>query len=192
MKITKTDAETARLERSIYEKIADKHGSKIPLMKSLSGDSEGKAIHINFRVHGRIAAQAEQIAAKSDKINNKSEINRAAHYLGMLILYHLLMRSDCGFKHSSIYENLLECEDLDYDYQVLDEATRSFKKVFNAFRASIITTKQANKRIENLISSLPENLRSLAREKANLIFENKKLAEVLFEKMPGRPFVVKG
>lgn len=190
MKITKLDSDTQKMQRSVYEKIADKYGKHIPLMKSLSGDSDGRAIHINFRTHARIAAQAEQIATKSDKVNNKSEINRAAHYLGMCILYHLLMRSDYEFKHSSVYENLLECEDLDYNYQILDDATRTFKKVFNAHRAGIITTEQANSKVENIIDGLPKSLKKLARDKANLVFEGRKLSEILNERTPGRPFLI--
>lgn len=190
MKITKTDSDTQKLQRSVYEKIADRYGKDIPLMKSLSGDSDGRAIHINFRTHARIAAQAEQIATKSDMVNNKSEIHRAAHYFGICVFYHLLMRSDYGFKHSSVYENLLECEDLDYDYQILDDATRTFKKVFNAYRSNIIDTEQANLRTQNIVDALPKNLRELARQKANLVFEGKKLSEILNERTPGRPFLI--
>lgn len=191
MKFQKTE-EASKLDRSVYERIADKYGSKIPLMKSLSGDQDKKAVHVNFRIHGRIAAQAEQIATKSQKIQNKSEIHRAAHYLGMCILYHLLMRKeDYQFKYSSVYENLLECEDIDYDYQVLDDAVRAFKKIFNAYRYKIITNKQANSRVENIIDALPENLRQNARSKATMVFDGRKLSEILSERQPGRPFVVK-
>ena len=161
-------------------------------MKSLSGDQDGKSIHINFRVHGQVAAQAEQLATKSNKVNNKSEVHRAAHYLGMLIIYHILKSDEYEFKHSAIYENLLECEDLNETYQILDDVTRTFMMIYNAYRTNILTTKEANRRVEDRLEVLPENLKELARQKATLIFDGKKMSEVLYEKQPGRPFVVKG
>jgi len=190
MKITKTPNDLAKLERSVYEKIVNKYGSQIKLMKSLSGDSDNKSIHINFRVAGQVAAMAEQLATKSDLISTKSELHRAAHCLGMSLIYHMIKPDAYKFKDSPIYENLLACEELDYKYQIIDDSTRTFKKIFNAFRTNIIDTKEANKQVENIVDGLPNNLKELARSKANLVFDGKKLSEVLYERQPGRPFVV--
>jgi len=108
------------------------------------------------------------------------------------MIYHMVKPDMFKFKDSSVYENLLACEELDYKYQIIDDSTRAFKKIYNAYRTNIIDIKQSNKKIEDIIEGLPDGLKDLAREKARLVFDGKKLSDVLYEKLPGRPFAVSG
>jgi len=182
---TKT-GDTLKTERTIYEKIVDEFGKDLKVIKSLAGGT-GTSAHLNFRCYNRLAAQASQIANKCPIIDTVSQVHRAAHYLGINLLYHILMRDNWDFKGSQTYEAIIQTEDINYNYQLLDDCAKAFKELYISYKAGVVTKQKALDGIEEIIETLPQEIQLLARRASVKIFSGRPIREILYDKGPGRP-----
>ena len=182
----KPTGNTLKTERTVYEQIADEFGKDIKIIKSLAGGT-GTSAHINFRCYSRLAAQVTQMATKVTMFNSQSEVHRAAHYLGVQILFHLVMRDNFDFKCSQVYEAIQATEEMNYNYQILDDTARAFHEIYRSFAFGVVSQAERDKGTEDIVDSLPDRLKDLAIKASKRIFSGKPLREILHNKGVGHP-----
>lgn len=184
-KFTKS-GDTLKTEQTVYEKIVDEFGPDLKVVKGLAGGT-GTSAHINFRCYSRIASMVTQMATKSPMIKSYSEVHRAAHYLGVQILFHILMKDNFDFKCGQTYEAINATEKVNYDYQILDDCAMAFAELRKSNFAGVIDKKTAMNHIEDVIDSVPSNLKNLARETSIKIFSGTPVKAILNDKGVGHP-----
>ena len=156
MKLKKDNSNIVKTKQSVYEKIAEQFGKDIPVVKNIPRSEQ--VTHINFKCIGRIANIGDQIATKHPMIKTRSDIHRAAHYLGMSILYHILI-DDIGGSNENInqdYNIVIELEKLAVKYQNIYDVTSVIEKIHNAVKYGIIDKQEAKSKIENILDKVPE------------------------------------
>ncbi len=182
---TKTNS-TMKTEQTVYEKIVNEFGPDIKVVKGLAGGT-GTSAHINFRCYSRIAAMVTQMATKSPLIKSGSEVHRAAHYLGVQILFHMLMEENFDFKCSQVYEAIIATEKVNYDYQILDDCTLAFAELRKSHNAGVTDKKTAMNNIQDIINTVPYRLQALAKDISIKIFSGARARELMNDPGPGHP-----
>jgi len=107
-------------------------------------------------------------------------------------MYQILMRDHWDFKGSQVYEAILQTEDINYNYQLLDDTAKAFRELYLSYKAGVVNKDKALLGIEDIIEILPQQIQLLARTASVKIFSGKPIREILYDKGPGRPGGKKG
>jgi hypothetical protein len=143
------------LKQSVYEKIADEFSEEIPIMSSLPKDERSDELH--FRCMPRIKALAERIAFMPEtKFVTPSHVHRAAHYLGVSILYHLFA-SNRNTKIAALWEAIMSSEETLNHLEQMDQVLATVRGLFDSLHVGIISSEEVDKKIDSMIEALPEN-----------------------------------
>lgn len=152
---------------------------KIPCMTGMMKGEE-KA-DIRFRGLARTQKMAEICTGRSSRFKTITDFNRAAHYIGCLVIYNMCkddlvgedrmwgaaLLESCRLSERPMMTAIL------YD-RVLDTLA-GIKKVFNK---GLCSAEEMNDRADHLIASLPENMRKAARMDFQNIMNGKKISEM--------------
>lgn len=172
-----------KVEQSVYQEIAQEFSDRIPIIKHIGKDQD--SIHISLRVLGGARRLASKIATKSGRFVNRSEVERAAYYLGIMIINHLTSESRHSDQCGVLFQSLLSEEVITMSAQLLDTASHSMKRIHNAFVKDVITEEEASKQIENLVTQLPEHLHEVARDNCVRIFQGENIGNIFSKRSKG-------
>lgn len=180
-----TKKKSSEKEPTVYKNIAKRFGSEIPIMKDLS--KHEKSIKINFNVRESINKMARIMVSKCDKFKEFSEVDRAAYYLGMMIMWHQFLGKVGNYKDKLMYDNIIEVGEIEEKYQILNECTVQFDKIIQYFRDKIISEAIMLEKIEAIIVEIPSDLHKIAEKLFNDLWLGSTTKKVLFKKLAGRP-----
>ena len=167
---------SVKMDTSVYALIAEQFGAEIPIMKDLPRDE--KSISIGFSVMSRVKLMADKIVSKLDRFDLQADVHRAAHYLGLFILYNILVDDLGDFKYKSVYDNLMNLEEINSQYQIVNDATYTMRKIYKNFRSGLMSASDMNRKMDEIIGELPENLQELTRSKKEMIISGATLNEI--------------
>jgi len=178
---------------SVYKRIVDMFGSEIPPMKDLP--KHKKSTKIYFTIQADTVELAEIIHASSKKFDGKFqkfvEVQRAAYYLGMMILWHQFADGKVNYKDKLIYDGIVENETIEEKYQILNETILRFDTLLQYFRDGVIPESEMLEKCEKLILKVPDDLQKSAEKAFNDLYAGNSKKSVLFKKIAGRPRLVK-
>lgn len=152
---------------------------KIPCITAVPRGEEKSDVH--FRTLSRLTRLADLTINKSARFKTQTDFNRAAHYIGTLIIYNMIaddltgedrlwgdaLLSACRLSERPIMTAIL------YD-RVLD----TMDGLMWVFQKGLCSPEELNDRIFNLISQLPENMREPAHKDFKNLKHGKKVSEL--------------
>lgn len=170
---------------SVYKQIAAKFGSKITLMLNLVRGEE-KSIRYNFHAAPRIGRMAGEIAAKVPTVKTLSDVYRAGSYLGISIIYHMLLKNPSE-ETKCFFDQCIECETISNQVGLIDNCLFLVAQNFYGHQNGIISSDQLQEKTDELVSQLPKGLQKIVHEKINQILNGVPLLQVSDVKRSGRP-----
>jgi hypothetical protein len=161
MKLKKTKA--LDLTQPVYQRIAQDYWGQIPIVSSLPKSERTEDVH--FKCMARIKTLAERIAfLAKERFTTPSHVHRAAHYLGMSILYHLFCDdANDGGKAAVVYETLKRSEEVQQSMEQIERVLSAVRGLLEGQELGIISADQVEKHIKGIVDVLPENTRDSAR-----------------------------
>lgn len=189
MKIIKIDKTSMSLDQSIYEKIVDEFGSQMNIVRHINKDQN--SVHTTLRVAASIRDIAEKIATKCPRFASKAEVDRAAYYMGMMLIYQLVkdpavQRDECGIMFNSLLAEEKSMVSLD----MLDTVTEAVKRLSKAYEKRILSRSEFEKKVETLISYLPDELQEIAAENCDRVLHGENISNIINKRTKGRPRIV--
>jgi hypothetical protein len=154
------------LEEHWAHKVARKFEGTIPVLTKLPKD--GEKSDIRFRGLSRLINLASTICTVShNRFKHVGEVHRAAHYIGMNILFNMYGKQDKNVKSygSDMYEVLKVNEQYRAQCTLIDDMLDGARDILKAASVGIMSYEQRDANIQELIDSLPPNLRKLAASK---------------------------
>jgi hypothetical protein len=144
---------------------------RIPVMTRNRSDVPKAKVGIS--VMQRLVRLAEIMRHESPRFGTAGEVHRAAHYLGMSILYELFIRKDAEVKakYESFYEAIQAEEELLADMLQLDDFSTAVKNMRKAFQWGLLKPEQLEKKVNNLVSAVPKRLQKIARQKVGEVLD---------------------
>lgn len=183
MELKENDKKGMKVDTSIYQEIAQEFQDRIPILSHIGKDQE--STHISLRVLGNARRLASKMATKSGRFANRSEVERAAYYLGMMIIHHLLKDSKHCDQCGILFQSLLSEEVVTMSAQLLDTATESMKRIHNALKKDVISEENAKRQVENLITQLPDHLHKVAYDNCIRIFSGENIGNIFSKRTKG-------
>jgi hypothetical protein len=170
---------TGKLEESWCEKISRKYKGTIPVITKLPKD--GEKSDIRFRGLSRLINLASTICTVSPKrFNNVGDVHRAAHYIGINILFNSYGRHgnlDKGYG-ADMYKILSVSEKYREQCIILDDMLDGVRHIISAGNNGILSRDKQNEHIDDLIDSMPNELRKLGRLKINELRGGRNITEL--------------
>jgi hypothetical protein len=170
---------------SVYKQIAAKFGSKISLMLNLIKGEE-RSIRYNFHGPPRLGRMAGMIAAKVPTVKTLSDVYRAGSYLGISIIYHMLLKNPSE-ETKCFFDQCIECETISNQVGLIENCLFLVAENFYGHQNGIISWDQLQEKIDELVGQLPKSLQKIVHEKINQILNGVPLLQVSDVKRVGRP-----
>ncbi len=189
------DNTTADMKEKWGSQIARKFGGKLPVLSKLHKD--GEKSDIRFRSLSRLVNLAATICQVSSfKFNHPGEVHRAAHYIGMHVLFNMFGDADkVGFDKtygSKIYKVLQANEAYRIQCILLDDVLNGARNLLNALRDGILKPAECEEKVAELIDAMPKELRTLTRNKVKELSSGRNVTELRFNASRGGDQRAKG
>jgi len=178
MKI-KSDNQSLKLEENWASKISREFVDQLPVISKLPKD--GEKSDIRFRGLSRLINLASTICQVSyQRFKHVGEVHRAAHYIGMNILFCLYGSPEkidktygnklyAVLKHNEIYRT--QCI-------LLDDVLSGAVDILKAARDGVITFNEQDEKLSELVDAMPEEMRNLARNKMKELRNGKNISDL--------------
>lgn len=186
---TKKTSTSHNNEDSIYKQIADTFGDRIFLMMHVAKDEQ--SVRYNFHGPGRVGRMAGMIAAKVPGVKTVSDVYRAAMYLGLSIIYNMLLK-DPTEETACFFTQIVEGEKINQQVQLIDQCLYLVAQYFLGFQAGVTSEDELNDKVSELVSQLPKGLRKIAQENINQVLKGVPFTQISKIRRPGRPIKVIG
>ena len=155
-------------------------GEKLPCMaRNVRGDDKAD---FRFRYLNRIASMCEVIKdCNGNRFKTSADVYRAAMYIGVHMLY---IHTRDESKHSSNLGDFLYhlCQAAEWENTQLiwfDFYTEQIFRMWTAYKKGIQKREKMEKRVNDIIASIPENLQELARHKFEQIKQGEKITNLM-------------
>jgi len=176
---------TKEKEPSVYEEIAYKFGKRIKIMKDTKKDQHSAVV--NFKVFEKIKEQAEQIANKSKLFKKPADVHRAAYYLGLNILYHLVMKEDAEYEDKIIHESLMMVEAVNFRLQTIDSFITTFYGLVEKMKKGMTSEEEVLENCESVLKHFPPEQRKYVHDQMKKLMQGEeKLAQLLSRRIQGQ------
>lgn len=184
MKVTKDSKDLAVKDPSVFEKIVNEHGKKLPLMTRLM-KSEG-IMTVNFSSQNRVVELMQQIVAKSDRFKTFAEINRAAYYLGMHLIYHMTYDKS-NEEANNIYNGIFSMQKINYDLEIISGFVENFEKMKRHVDSGLMSIDKMVEEVMEQVANVPKRFRKELKKRAELLIGGAPLGEVSDVRKVGNP-----
>lgn len=169
---------------SIYKQIADEFGAQISLMLTIVKNDENT--RYSFFAPGKISRMAGIIAAKVSVVKTVSDVYRAAVYLGVSIIYNMLLKNPTE-EISCYFDQCAEGDNIIQQVQLIERASYLVSQYYSGFQAGIIDEKKLKEKTDILIRQLPKGLQKIAQKDIDQILNGVPFARISSLKRVGRP-----
>lgn len=169
----------------VYKEIAQEFGERIKVMKDIN---KGQASsQIRFNIFDKTNQQAKQMSSKHNNLfPNVSHIHRAAHYLGLHILWHLVMEDTASYEDAILYDTIMILEKANYEKQTIDQFMLAFGEGLRSVKGTEDEL-ELMKNCEFSLKKMPKNMEKRARKKMKEIMEGQKTVfQTLYKKVQGQ------
>jgi len=174
---------TPRNEAAVYKEIADKYGSRIPIMKHIAKKED--SVPMTIRINSRFAKMIELIAMHSGRFNTRAEVCRSIINLGTMIHYHLFNCQD-NARAQQLY-NLIQRGEMRRFYEMLIDETMIEAKAFVAAVAQGRETQESfNKWAKVVVSEFPPEMYSFMTACLDNVVNGQSVPEVFGIRKKGR------
>ena len=173
----------ASLKEQVYnadwaKEIATQFHEHIPLIMDIPKGMNSKDIHC--RVPAFIGEMVEKISYKKEgKFESPSEVIRAAIYIGMNVLYHLIELQ--GFQSTelkTIFSRMKSSEEVMTYHLLVKEATKAISYLKEAADSGVISFEDRDCQIDGIIKDMPNNLQRITKKKAIQLLAGEKLSSI--------------
>jgi len=162
-KSAKTDFDLAQ---SIYQKIAEEYSQDIRVVGSLPKDEPSDQLH--FWCRRNVKSLGDRIAmTNSKRFNTPSNVHRAAHYMGMLIIYHLFAEGKDDSVAASFYQTLAEIERVTTHLDEIEQAVVSVKKLFWGKKVKLYPEEKFQKHLKSILDHFPKRSQEIILSQAD-------------------------
>lgn len=181
---TKKKSTSHEDKESVYKQIAEKFGPEIKLMLTMKKGEE--PTRYNFRAPGKIGRMAGILAAKISVVKTVSDVYRAAVYLGLSIIYHMLLQNPseetvCFFEQCAEGDLIIERVNL------IDRCLYLVAQHFAGYQGGIMDWDELQKKVKKMVDQLPKNLQKIAQNDINKVLNGVPVAQITSIKQVGRP-----
>jgi hypothetical protein len=178
MKAKKTDDELELVEPSWSTQIAKKFKGAVPIVTDIPKGKSSCSIH--YRSDSDIMEIAEKIVYKrTGKFSSPSEVFRAAMHIGISMIWSLY--DETGEKSpfgKAMFERMQQREELVNASIAIREFLRDVDAIYKAAEDDIISFDERDTKVNKIISSLPTNLRDVARERLRRYEAGEKVSQI--------------
>lgn len=183
--LKKDSVKEKKNDPKVYKEIAQEFGERIKVMKDIN---KGQASsQIRFSVFDKTNQQAKQMTSKCNNLfSTVGHVHRAAHYLGLHVLWHLTMEKTASYEDKILHDTIMILEKANYQKQTIDQ----FMLAFGEGLKGIMGTEdelELMKNCELSLKKMPKNMEKRARKKMKEVMEGQKTVyQTLYKKVQGQ------
>jgi hypothetical protein len=151
--------------------------SQIPMMTGIAKGEEKADIH--FKCLGRLWRMADIIRTNSRRFKTITDVNRSAHYLGLMMLYQLF-KDEIGnnIVGNSIFKRLTMMEPYYSELILIDTFVDGIFDLKEMWAKGIISESKFRDKCDELKESLPDSLHPLCDQKFKQMIAGAKITSL--------------
>lgn len=191
MKLTKgtkeislTDPETEK-KGGWADEIVSQFGKDIPVMTNIPKRT-GSA-DIRFIGLGRLVELANNLIPISVRFKNLSQVYRAAMYIGMHVLYHLVKEGNGNDKALAgntikVFSTMEKCR---FQSDLIDMAIEQANELLRSMKNEILSVEEVEAKFSSLVDAMPNELKTPLRSKLGQLKDGKSVTSLFEHKAHG-------